>query len=217
VIESRAGSRAFTAPTDTAICSAHTAALHDLAAELYERDDLATLRFSAAALDRLKELHDQVEPELAAGGELTLIRGWGSKYLGAIARIAACLHLGDNGGRGSMVIPAGTVDRAIALGEYFTAHALNVLTAFGADPVALDAEYLLTRVQSLPRRLTGITAREIHQAARARFRARKDMDPALQRLVENGHLIEIGRPANTPKRGRPTSEMYRLANTAGRA
>ena len=209
--ESQIGSRDVGAAVSTAVADAYRTAITALAERMQKADKPVLLTPAAAAERRIIELHRVIEPTLADDGELDLIRDWGSKYVGAVARAAGILHLADH--PGTTVVTAAEVKRAIRLGEYFKASALNALGVMGADPVVIDAKYLLARIATLG--LTQMTERDLHQACRSRFPTRDVLSPVIDRLVDNGYLIPLDTAAKVRQRGRPPSTEYRLANFRG--
>jgi uncharacterized protein DUF3987 len=124
------------------------ALIRDIALYMAIRPDAITATFDEPALKVFGEYHDRVEEMMRPGGEFGagLIREWLGKLVGAVARIAAALHVAtspppelqrrqdgfidplaqlpewDIG-----IIGETTVRGAIQLGEYFRAHATAAL------------------------------------------------------------------------------------------
>ena len=149
----------------------------------------------------------EVEPRLAPGGSWGHVVDWGSKYTGAVVRIAGLLHLAGHLRDGwGKPIGADTLDQAANLGRYFAEHALAAFDDMGADPTVEDARHILAW---LARTYTErFTKRELFSAMdRNRFRKASDLDPVLNLLQAHGYL----QPEPTPERtgaGRPPSPAW---------
>jgi replicative DNA helicase len=170
---------------------------------------------AATALHRLEE---KVEASLGGEGELaspTTLTEWGSKYVGAVMRIAGLLHLGEHGADSGHKYPVQpeTIEAAARIGRYFKACAINVFSQMG-NPDTADALYLLERVAHLG--CDELSERELFNAcSRPRFPTMADMRPALERLVDHGYLIPQGQP-KTGSGGRPGSPRYKVHPTAAK-
>src|SRR3989442_187310 len=79
-------------------------------------------------------------------GELGSMIGWGGKLVGAVARIAALLHMVTHAGNPTpweTLLIVDTVRRAIQIGEYLIPHAHAAYAEMGADPEIEAARYTL--------------------------------------------------------------------------
>ncbi|MDW4916436.1 DUF3987 domain-containing protein, partial [Streptomyces californicus] len=137
-----------------------------------------------------------------------MIRRTRPKRDGAVARIAGLLHLATHPDNGWMVpIEAATMANAVEIGDYFTAHALEVFDAMGADPAQEAAHQLLTHLKE--QRLSGFTKRELFRGlSRGDFPAMTDLDPALTLLEEHGWVRQQPVPPRTGRGGRPPSPRF---------
>jgi replicative DNA helicase len=178
--------------------------------------DPAVLTLTATAHEAVIAIETAVEPTLAGDGVLASLADWGTKYAGAIARIAGILHLAEHGPDAGPKTPvtAPTILAANRIGEYFKACAIRAFTEMGADQVTADAVYLLERIENLGR--GEVSERELFTAAsRSRFRKKDDLLPALERLVDHGYLLPLPKPE--PTGGRPQSPRYKVAAEAAKA
>jgi replicative DNA helicase len=127
---------------------------------------------------------------------------------GRWARIAAILHLGEQGPEVGprAAVTAQTVVAAHQIGEYFKACAINAFTEMGADHVTADAVYLLARIGR--RGQDEVSERDMHVATQSRFKTKADLIPALDRLVDHGYLAAMPSPKSTG--GRPPSPRYKI-------
>lgn len=98
----------------------------------------ATLRTTDEAARRFVGWLADMEPLLGEGGELDAVSEWTAKLHASVARVAGLLHLADGRPAGELVDVA-TVERAIRLGEYWTAHALAIAELWTADDITLLA------------------------------------------------------------------------------
>ncbi|GCD44125.1 YfjI family protein [Streptomyces paromomycinus] len=148
------------------------------------------------------------ESRLGKGGSLAPIVKWASKRDGAVARIAGLLHLAthpEDGWRRPVGAPA--LAAATQLGDYFTAHALDVFDAMGASPDRDAAHTVLAHLRDA--RLTGFTRRELFRGLpKGTFRAIADLDPALDLLEEHGWVRRQAPPPRSGRGGRPPSPRY---------
>ena len=154
----------------------------------------AILMLSPSAQRAMVEIETAVEPTLAENGELAALADWGAKYVGAIARIAGIIHLAEHGSDAGPKTPvtAVTILAASRMGAYFKASAINVFIEMGTDSGTSDAVHLLDRVHRLG--VDEVSEREMHAAARSRFRKKVDLIPAIARLVDHGYLTPLDAP-----------------------
>ena len=171
--------------------------------------DPAILTLTPKATQAMNHIAAAVEPQLRDDGTLGALRDWGSKYVGAIARIAGLIHLAERGPEKGPTssVDAETVRRAYLIGEYYKACAINVFIEMGTDDATTDAVFLLDRIDQLG--VTELSERDIHRAGRSRFTTKAALQAPLARLVENGYLAELESP-EPEKRGRRPSVRYRV-------
>ncbi|GGY53914.1 hypothetical protein GCM10010363_38900 [Streptomyces omiyaensis] len=148
------------------------------------------------------------EFRLRKDGPLAPIINWASKRDGAVARIAGLLHLATHPEDAwHRPIAAQTMAAATRLGDYFTAHALDVFNAMKADPAQEAAHTVLTHLSEA--RTATFTKRDLFRAMpRSEFPAMGDLDPALELLEEHGWLRQQPPPPRTTRGGRPPSPRY---------
>jgi hypothetical protein len=199
--------RIGTAPVPPAVTDTYTERLSALVDALDAWTDPAVLPLTPDANSRVLDIERDVEPRLGPNGAWAHIVDWGSKYTGAVVRIAGLLHLAANGAAGcTRSVDAETVDRAALLGRYFAEHALTAFDDMGADPVVDDARHVLAWLERTTTRR--FTKRDLFSAlSRGRFRKATDLGPALNLLQAHGYL----RAEPVPERagaGRPPSPAW---------
>ena len=141
---------------------------------------------------------------------------WAGKLCGAIVRISGILCRAEKNGcceflqeTSPLVVDGATMQRAIALGEYYTKHARAAYLLMGADPVVKQCKYVLKAIQSTG--LVELSKRDIMRLCRS-FKKAEELQPVLERLCEYGYLAP--KQAETKNNvGRPASQMY-LVNPA---
>ncbi|MFI8828591.1 YfjI family protein [Streptomyces sp. NPDC053431] len=191
---------------DTAATYAHK--LGRLALTLAAWTETAELTLSPEADAVLLAYQRVTESRLRKDGSLAPILNWASKRDGAVARIAGLLHLATHPDDAwNRPIAAETMADATRLGDYFTAHALDVFDAMKADPAQEAAHTLLTHLSE--NRTATFTRRDLFRAMpRSEFPAMSDLDPALNLLEEHGWVRQQPPAPRTTRGGRPPSPRY---------
>lgn len=193
-------------PVPADVFDRYTANLTDLVASLAEWTDPAVLLLTPEANQRVLAIEEAVEPRLAPGGQWAHVIDWGSKYVGAVVRLAALLHLAGNRDGWGTPIHAGTIDRAAELGDYFAAHALAAFEDMGTDPVVDDARAVLDWIER--HQPDQFSRRELFTGvSRGRFRKVAQLDAPLNLLEQHGHIRALPQP-EPAGRGRPPAPVY---------
>lgn len=168
------------------------------------------LTLTEEAQARLYTFSEWLEPELGPHGDLRPIADWAGKLAGAIARIAALLHLADHAGdpeSASTPVSLAPMERAVRLGKYLIPHARAAFQEMGADPDLDDARYLLEVLRR--REASEFSRRELYQWARGRFRRVEALDPGL-RLLEQHFYARPREGERAAGKGRPASPAYEV-------
>ena len=154
-----------------------------------EEERPRSLNLSDAALEELLRFAESAELELGPAGNLASIAEWGSKLVGAVARIAGLLHLADAPTEAERLkVGVDVINRAIAIGDYLIPHAKAAFALMGSDPAVSDAQYLIRHITA--KGLTEFTRRDLFNETRSRFKKVANMDPALDLLVDHGYIWE---------------------------
>ncbi|MEV6634394.1 DUF3987 domain-containing protein [Actinoplanes sp. NPDC051470] len=195
-------------PIPTSVAADYHASLHALVLALAEWTDPAVLVLTSEANDLVLEIERHVEPRLAPGGAWSHIVDWGSKYTGAVVRIAGLIHLAEHLHSGwGQSLDAHTIERAALIGEYYAAHALGAFDDMGADAATRKAQHLLAWIERAG--MTAFTKREAFRAVQSsQFKTMADLDPALAVLETHGYLRQLDPPAPKRAGGRPPSPSY---------
>lgn len=205
-------------PVRADISEAYAANLTALVLSLAEWTDPAVLPLTAEANEHVLDIERHVEPRLAAGGAWGHIVDWGSKYTGAVVRLAGLIHLGEHLRDGwGKPITGETIQRAAIVGEYFAVHALAAFDDMGADPATRNARHILAWIERTGS--TAFTKRDAFRALKcAQLPTAADFDPPLAVLEAHGYLRQLDAPSR-PSGGRPSvsylvhPEVHRPAAT----
>ncbi|MDD2768068.1 MAG: DUF3987 domain-containing protein [Methylococcus sp.] len=162
-----------------------------------------TLTFGAGAKECWLSFAEEIERQHGAGNPLEHITEWTAKLPGAVARIAGLLHLAVQG-PGVEVIGLDPVERATELGRLLIPHALAAFGLMGMAKQEEDAHALLRWIRTGQRRT--FRARDAHQALRARFARKEQLDRALVTLEEWQVLLGNRQVPASERGGRPTRE-----------
>lgn len=122
------------------------------------------LRLDASACAAYADFHNRIEPQLAPGAPLADLCGWGHKHVGRINRIAGLLHCAEHyesTAPWGLLLTRQTYQRAVALSDYFVAHAQAALHAMALDPDAARAKRALEWIKKGAR--TRFTTGELHR------------------------------------------------------
>jgi hypothetical protein len=166
------------------------------------------LRTSPEAAESLEAFEAEVEPRLGEEGDLAMLADWGGKLVGAVVRLAGLLHLAAHATDAAPweePISKHTVESAIDLGRYFTAHAKLAFAEMGADPQVEEAKALLRWIKA--KGLTGFTKRELFEGIKGRFKRVEALEGPLGLLVEHGYVRERD-AEDHPGPGRKPSPTY---------
>jgi hypothetical protein len=128
-----------------------------------------------------------IEPRLR--GDLLEICDWAGKLPGAVARIAAILHIASGAGGG---ISVNTVECAIKIGEYLLAHARAALGGVEANEDVQHAELVLNWLKSHGGRAK---KRDLYRGLAGKFTRAKDLEAPLALLQERALSSSLKRRA----------------------
>ncbi|PRY19137.1 DnaB helicase-like protein [Pseudosporangium ferrugineum] len=195
-------------PIPTEVAATFHGNLHALVLTLAEWTDPAVLVLTPEANDLVLDIERRVEPRLAPGGAWAHIVDWGSKYTGAVVRIAGLLHLAEHLHDGwGKPVDADTLSRAAQIGEYYAAHALGAFDDMGADQATRNARTILAWIERTT--TNAFTKREVFRALKSsQIPTAADFDPPLAVLEAHGYLRQLDPPAPKRAGGRPPSPSF---------
>lgn len=164
------------------------------------------LRPEPAAERILQDFEESLEPRLGPDGDLEHMTDWAGKLVGAVARVAAILHVAGGGPAAlDRPIAASTMAGAVELADYLIAHARAAFASMGADLRLEEARYAARMIRRSGR--AELSRRDIHQLVKGRIKKAEQLPPVLDLLVEHDILTPLPPPpASRP--GRAPSPVY---------
>lgn len=208
---SRLGHRAVDpAPLDPTTVAAYGARITKVARTLRKAEQMQTLTLDPGADAVRLDFARRVEVQLGPDGKLAHVRGWAGKIVGTTVRVAGLLHLLEHGTTVD-TITAESMRGAVALGEYFTAHALHAFNEMAARDDDLELARRTVALIGRNPKFCEFSARELFTAApRSWMPDTATMDAALDKLVDYGWIMPEPEPQRPEgKRGRTPSKRYR--------
>ena len=168
------------------------------------------LTLSPEAQEVKKAYHDEIEPQLAAGGDLAGIPDWAKKAVGRAIRLSVLLELSARAGDGRPLvgepISRWAMESAVRICRSLTSHALAVYGEMEADRRVADLRYLLRRLQELPEETSETELRRAAQGRKSVEGAEQVAD-LVDELEARGCVRRVELP---PTGGRPRSPLLRL-------
>ncbi len=170
----------------------------------------AALALTDEARTLLRDFMRRLEPDLGPGRRYERLSGWYAKLPGAVARIAGGLHLARNpleGGALQEPIGVETMRAALALGDFYAAHAERVHKVFAGTPEAQTAARVLDAIKR--NAWHTFTERDLYRALGLR---KTEAGEALAVLEETGHVRRVvhADAASDSRRGRKPSREWEV-------
>ena len=159
------------------------------------------LKISDDALQVWQTFAHRIEAGMREGGTYAHITDWAGKFPGAVARIAALLHIT----RHALVRPwekeisLDDMSAALRMAEALSAHALAVFDLMGADPALDGARVVLRWIEREAK--PEFTFRDCHYAHKTRYKRTAELEPIIDVLIER-HFIRprVAKVAHRPSR-----------------
>lgn len=159
------------------------------------------LKISSDALQAWQVFAHKVEAGMREGGTYAHLTDWAGKFPGAVARIAALLHIA----RHALIRPwaheISLEDMAAALrmADALSAHALAVFDLMGADPALDGARVILRWIEREGK--PEFTFRDCHYAHKTRFKRAAELEPIVDVLIERHYIRQrVAKVAHRPSR-----------------
>jgi replicative DNA helicase len=199
-----------TPPVPEDVRATYGSSVRSLVLTMAEWTDPAVLQLTPTAAELILDAERRLEPRLdPETGDLAGITDWASKQIGATVRVAALLHLAGHLTDGwGQPIDETTARAALAVMDYYNAHALAAFDHMGMDPTLDDARAVYrwlerTRPQQFTKReaFTGLS--------RSRFTKVGDLDAPLDLLAQHGYIRRVPEPERTGP-GRKPSPGYEV-------
>jgi replicative DNA helicase len=170
-----------------------------------EWTDPAVLQLTPGAAELILDAERRLEPRLdPETGDLASITDWASKQIGATVRVAALLHLAGHLTDGwGQPIDETTARAALAVMDYYNAHALAAFDHMGMDPTLDDARAVYRWLEGTrPQRFTKREA--FTGLSRSRFAKVGDLDAPLELLEQHGWIRRMPETDRTGPGRRPS-------------
>jgi hypothetical protein len=146
------------------------------------------LKVSSEALHAWQTFAHKVEAGMREGGTYAHLTDWAGKFPGAVARVAALLHIA----RRALIRPweheisLEDMTAALRMGDTLSAHALAVFDLMGADPALDGARVVLRWIEREGK--PEFTFRDCHYAHKTRFKRATELEPIIDVLVERHYI-----------------------------
>lgn len=194
--------------------STYDRTLVDLAETLGRYLEPGTLTLDHHALDLFLRWRQDLEVRREPSGDLRPLAEWTTKLESSTARLAGLLHLAK-GGRPHAEIDASTMLDALAVADYWLAHARAVHDLWGTNPTLNLARRVLDWLRGRGSDEGSFSVRDLYAANRRSFdRAEDTVDP-LELLVERGWIrplfdgeLRVGRRGKESPRFAPNPAIW---------
>ena len=164
-------------------------ALLDLPLKSTEAGDVEhTLHLSQEAYAEWKDFSRYMETQMRPDQPLEHLTDWAGKCPGALARLAAVLHVAEHAGslQPALEVPLGTVDKAAKLMISFIEHSKVAFDLMGADETLQSARKVWGWIKR--NQQEQFTQRDCFNALRAAFPKMDLLKSALQILEERNYV-----------------------------
>jgi len=156
---------------------------------------LPTLDLDDMAKAQWVEIYDQVEKQLSSGGDFASVRDVASKAADNVARLAAVLHIFENGAHGPITLQSVQAASRIVLWHLYSARGLFApltLSKEAANAATLD-RWLIDRCRM--EGVDGFSTRDVLNGGPNGTRKRDDFDKAIEILGNHGRarLVQDGK------------------------
>jgi hypothetical protein len=146
------------------------------------------LKIAPDALQAWQTFAHKVEAGMRDGGTYAHLTDWAGKFPGAVARIAALLHIT----RYALANPPDKeinlddMSAALRMADALSAHALSVFDLMGADPALDGARAVLRWIEREGK--AEFTFRDCHYAHKTRYKRTAELEPAIDVLIERHYI-----------------------------
>ena len=146
------------------------------------------LKLSRDAQQAWQAFAHKIEAGMRDGGTFAHITDWAGKFAGAMARVAALLHITRHafGKPSEHEISLQDMQAALRMADALSAHALAVFDLMGADPALDGARHVLRWIEreGEPK----FTFRDCHYAHKTRYKRTAELEPVIEVLIERHYI-----------------------------
>lgn len=188
--------------------SAYHGLLNSFITTLWSEPETRLLGMTPDGRERIKKFQEECEPRFRADGDLRAARGFGGKFIGTVARLAAIHHLATYGAHTGLQygVDRPSVEWAIEVAEWALEHYSYAVRAAGEVADVADADRIISWLRRRTDKTTTISTRDVQLGTRL---ANEQTVNALELLVEHGWL-RPGPIAKAKGPGRPASPRWEL-------
>lgn len=204
------------APLDPVALQRYRDAIERLLAWQVPKDDDGmpvpqVMGLSPAAQAIKQAWHDEIEPRIGEGGDLSGIADWAGKAVGRAMRIAALLELARRADHGQVTtdpISGEMMEAGVAICRSLMSHTRYLYARVQLDDGTATLIHVWERVRRMP---PGTTVSNVHQrlCGRRGLRSVKEVEAVLDELEARG-LIRCRPTTPTGRAGRPPSPVIEL-------
>lgn len=208
--ESIVGERRYrTEAIPTEVKDGYSFLIHDLLKEQTKDNIPNIITLSPKADELLESFSNEVESKLK--NEYSDIGDWAGKLVGTVLRIAGIMcrasiirddFLKDD--EEPLVVDEDTMKNAIAIGRYFTEHAISAFSTMCVDTITNQSKRVLTAIKK--DNLSEFTRRDIMRKCRF-LKTAEDVQTVLNHLCEYGYISPTG-VVDTNGKGKTSQQKY---------
>lgn len=146
------------------------------------------LKLSAGAQQAWQAFAHKIEAGMREGGTFAHITDWAGKFPGAMARVAALLHITRHafGKPAEYEISLQDMQAALRMADALSIHALAVFDLMGADPALDGARHVLRWIEREGK--PAFTFRDCHYAHKTRYKRTSELEPVIEVLIERHYI-----------------------------
>ena len=174
---------------------------HEMASNAEGEPVAHILKLSADAQQAWQAFAHKIEAGMREGGTFAHITDWAGKFPGAMARVAALLHIT----RHAFVKPQDKeismqdMEAALRMADALSVHALAVFDLMGADPALDGARHVLRWIEREGK--PEFTFRDCHYAHKTRYKRTDELEPVIEVLIERHYIRQrVVKAAHRPSR-----------------
>ncbi len=174
---------------------------HEMASNAEGEPVAHILKLSYEAQQAWQAFAHKIEAGMREGGTFAHITDWAGKFAGAMARVAALLHIT----RYAFVKPAEheislqDMEAALRMADVLGIHALAVFDLMGADPALDGARHVLRWIEREGK--TEFSFRDCHYAHKTRYKRTDELEPVIEVLTERHYIRpRVVKVAHRPSR-----------------
>ncbi len=174
---------------------------HEMASDKEGKPVAHILKMSYEAQQAWQAFAHKIEAGMREGGTFAHITDWAGKFAGAMARVAALLHIS----RHAYAKPAEheislqDMEAALRMADVLGIHALAVFDLMGADPALDGARHVLRWIEREGKH--EFSFRDCHYAHKTRYKRTDELEPVIEVLTERHYIRpRVVKVAHRPSR-----------------